>query len=166
MLKNIYDHLWLVYFYFCYSRLPLSPKIIFLCLKIHLFLPIPTTCGSLFLHCYNSVLAGIQTHESYLPNLFGTCWQIKHCFHQVLAPSTYWTKSKILILTFIAFYKITPGSSSHLQSFHCPLFCEHIYCFYFSYLKCLAYRIDPILYYFLLCTNPNIMVQVKSQLIF
>lgn len=140
-------------------------------LKIHWFLLIPTTVVPVWapitstLHCYNSILAGIQTHGSYLSNLFLTRWQIKHCFHQLLAPTTYWTRSKIPILTFIALYKITPGASSHLQSFNLPTFLWTHLMFCFSYLKCLAYKTDLILYAFLLSTSSNTMVQVKSQLI-
>lgn len=137
--KESYYHIWLIYFCLCFHCLPLSPKIIFLrhMLKIHLFLPIPTTGVPVWVpvtstsHCDDSVLAGTQAQASYLSNLFCTHWQIKHCFYQVLAPTTYWTRSTILILTFTALCKISPGSSSHCQSFSLPTFLRtHLFLFF------------------------------------
>lgn len=114
------------------------------------------------LHCSNGILARIQADVFYLPNLFCTCWQMKHRFHQVFAPTTYWTRSKILILTFIALHKITPVSRSHLGSFNLhPLL--RTYCF--PYFLCLAGRIHLISFSFLFSTHFNKMVQMKSQTI-
>lgn len=128
LVKKSYDF-WLIYVYFCCYCL-LSPKIIFLYTVLKnplIFAHSGYSGSSLSPYYFNLALLKqspgcIQTHVSHLFNLFCTCWQIKHGFHQVLAPTTYWTRSKILILTFIALYKITPGSSSHLQSFNLPTF--------------------------------------------
>lgn len=80
--------------------------------SIH-FCPFPLLWfqSELQLHCqFSSIFAGSQAPVSYPSNLFCTCWQIKHCFYQVLAPATYRTKTKILTLTFIApLHKNHPG---------------------------------------------------------
>lgn len=139
--KESYYYIWLIYFYLCFHCLPLSPKILFLhhMLKIHFFFAHSHYWGSslspcyfnLNSHCDDSVLAGTQAQASYLSNLFCTCWQIRHCFYQVLAPTTYWTRSNILILTFTALCKISPGFSSHCQSFSLPTFLRtHLFLFF------------------------------------